>query len=69
MVQKIPPHSHCKVCGKAIPEGKIYCSRACREKDEAEQRKAKRMMIVYFVLLFSMVVFFIIISYISSTTA
>jgi len=40
----IPPHSHCKVCGKAIPEGQIYCSKECRDEDLRRERREKRLM-------------------------
>ncbi len=40
----IPPHTHCKVCGRAIPEGQIYCSKECRDKDLNRSKRDKRMM-------------------------
>lgn len=43
----IPPHTHCKVCGKAIPVGKNYCSNECRESDVKSQQRAKRLSRIY----------------------
>lgn len=36
----VPPHTHCKVCGRPIPLGQVYCSRECAEKDRREQRRS-----------------------------
>lgn len=35
---QIPPHSHCLWCRRAIPEGKMFCSRRC----EIAYKKWKR---------------------------
>ena len=45
----IPPHTHCKVCGRPIPLGKVYCSKECMEKDMKQQKRAKRMMQIYII--------------------
>jgi len=67
MPEKITPHTHCKVCGRAIPEGKIYCSRTCQEKDLQEQKKAKRNMMLYFGFFFALIAFLMISSYLATT--
>ena len=36
------PHSHCTVCGNAIPEGEKTCSDECAAKYEQELNKYKR---------------------------
>ncbi|MCI4460624.1 MAG: DUF2116 family Zn-ribbon domain-containing protein [Thaumarchaeota archaeon] len=43
----VPPHTHCKVCGRPIPLGQVYCSRECAEKDRREQRRSMTMFAVY----------------------
>ncbi|MEM1994997.1 MAG: DUF2116 family Zn-ribbon domain-containing protein [Nitrososphaerales archaeon] len=43
----IPPHTHCKVCGKAIPVGKSYCSNECRASEVKSQQRAKRLSRIY----------------------
>lgn len=53
---RIPPHQHCKVCGKAVPLGKDYCSNECREKSEKTRRKTKTLGRVYTVILLSIFV-------------
>ncbi|MGC8568835.1 MAG: DUF2116 family Zn-ribbon domain-containing protein [Nitrososphaeria archaeon] len=60
----IPPHSHCKVCGKAIPEGQIYCSRECREKDLAAQRRERNLMWGFYALFIGLLVVTLIITYV-----
>ena len=37
----IPPHSHCIVCGKAIPPGEKFCSEKCRQEYEKMVRRRK----------------------------
>ena len=36
------PHSHCIVCGAAIPEGEKFCSSTCKAKYEEEEARYKR---------------------------
>ena len=57
----VPPHSHCKVCGKAIPVSKEHCSNECRGKEEKGEKRAKRMTKIYttfFVVLMIVLVIF-----------
>jgi predicted nucleic acid-binding Zn ribbon protein len=68
MPEKIVPHTHCKVCGKAIPQGKIYCSKVCNERDLAEQRKTKRTMMLYFGIFFALLIAMMLMSYFYSGT-
>ncbi len=54
MPQKVPPHKHCKVCGKVIPPDQDYCSSKCeaidlKQKKEAEfVRKVSLIVIIFF---------------------
>ncbi|MDG6930545.1 MAG: DUF2116 family Zn-ribbon domain-containing protein [Nitrososphaerota archaeon] len=48
----ITPHTHCKVCGKAIPEGQIYCSKACHDRDEGARRRERRTMWIFYAIFF-----------------
>jgi len=43
----VPQHTHCKVCGKAIPLGQVYCSKECMEKDRKQQHRSSTMFTVY----------------------
>ncbi|NPB01735.1 MAG: DUF2116 family Zn-ribbon domain-containing protein [Methanopyri archaeon] len=38
-LDRVPPHSHCVVCGKAIPEGETFCSEKCRMKYEKMRKR------------------------------
>ncbi|MFP3262166.1 MAG: DUF2116 family Zn-ribbon domain-containing protein [Nitrososphaeria archaeon] len=60
----IPPHSHCKVCGKAIPEGQIYCSKECRDRDLKAQSREKKMMWVFYGVFMGLLVVLLLASYI-----
>ena len=40
--KKWGPHSHCPICGKAMPSDKQFCSQACRDNYMTSQRKQKR---------------------------
>ena len=49
--QRIPPHQHCKICGKAVPLGRDSCSNECREKSEKTQKKTKTLGRIYTIVL------------------
>ncbi|MBM3897541.1 MAG: DUF2116 family Zn-ribbon domain-containing protein [Thaumarchaeota archaeon] len=49
--QRIVPHQHCKVCGKAVPLGREVCSNECREKSAKTQRRTKTIGRIYTVVL------------------
>jgi predicted nucleic acid-binding Zn ribbon protein len=40
--EKWGPHSHCIICGNAIPEDQKTCSEACAKKYETDLKKYKR---------------------------
>ena len=40
--EKWGPHSHCLVCGNAIPDGEKTCSEECKAKLDLDQKKYKR---------------------------
>ncbi|HDI75230.1 MAG: DUF2116 family Zn-ribbon domain-containing protein [Thermoprotei archaeon] len=53
---KIPPHKHCKVCGKVISPDQDYCSSKCeaidiKQKKEAEFVKKVSLIVIAFFLL------------------
>ena len=41
MAEKIPQHSHCQVCGKAIPFSETLCSDECKEKYNSLVKRRK----------------------------
>jgi predicted nucleic acid-binding Zn ribbon protein len=56
--KKWGPHSHCPVCGKAMPTDKKFCSQNCRDnmvEHERKQKKKGRFQCVFLiVMLFAM---------------
>jgi predicted nucleic acid-binding Zn ribbon protein len=59
--KKWGPHSHCSICGKAIPPDKKFCSQSCRDKylgyEVKQKQKGKIQMI--FLLAMMGVMFFL----------
>jgi predicted nucleic acid-binding Zn ribbon protein len=51
------PHTHCLVCGNAIPEGERTCSEECAKKLESETSGAKRQQKMTYLVIFGMVAF------------
>jgi len=49
--EKWGPHSHCEVCGKAIPEGERFCSPKCQREYEERVRKQRRLIRVLYLSL------------------
>jgi predicted nucleic acid-binding Zn ribbon protein len=58
----ITPHSHCQVCGKAISEGKIYCSTKCEEEYTKKQSKYQKMTRIYYII-FIVIILIILITF------
>ncbi len=40
--RKWGPHSHCPICGKAMPTDKKFCNQACRDNYLGRERKKKK---------------------------
>lgn len=55
---RIPPHGHCVVCGKAVPEGEKFCSDECEATFKKMQR-AKFMQIIYMLILVFILLLFL----------
>ncbi|MCS4539010.1 MAG: DUF2116 family Zn-ribbon domain-containing protein [Thaumarchaeota archaeon] len=49
--QRIVPHQHCKVCGKAVPLGRDFCSNECKGKNEKTRKRTKTISRIYTVVL------------------
>ncbi len=49
---QIPQHSHCKICGKAIPTDETFCSKDCEERFQAMTKKRKILIYVMYALMF-----------------
>jgi predicted nucleic acid-binding Zn ribbon protein len=60
MVEKIVQHTHCGICGKAIPINESFCSEDCRQKYQQLLKKRKMLVyIMYGTIIFIVAVFFI----------
>lgn len=61
MGENVPQHSHCQICGKAIPLTEAQCSEECKTKYQMLMKRRKLMVyvmygligIVFAVILFS----------------
>jgi len=56
MGDNIPQHSHCQMCGKAIPVTETLCSDDCRQKYYALVRKRKLLVYLMYGLIFAIVI-------------
>lgn len=52
MTEKIEQHTHCPICGKAIPVSEKICSEACTERYKTMLKKGKMLRYVMFALMF-----------------
>ena len=58
MAEKIAQHTHCNICGKAIPVSELHCSEECKQKFENMLRKRRRYTyIIYITMAFIIVLF------------
>ena len=60
MAERIPQHTHCTMCGKAVPVSETLCSDECKQKYEDMIKKRKRN--IYFIYLL-MFIFFLFLVY------
>ncbi|MFA5771853.1 MAG: DUF2116 family Zn-ribbon domain-containing protein [Thermoplasmata archaeon] len=60
-VEKIPQHTHCQMCGRAITIDKTICSVSCEEKYNAMVKRKK----LYIYVLYGMVVVFVLLMVLS----
>ncbi|MFX1477172.1 MAG: DUF2116 family Zn-ribbon domain-containing protein [Promethearchaeota archaeon] len=62
--KKWGPHSHCPVCGKAMPTDKKFCSQSCKdnlmEHERKKKKKGRLQCIFLVVMLVGMMLFLII---------
>jgi predicted nucleic acid-binding Zn ribbon protein len=52
--KKWGPHSHCPICGKAMPNDKKVCSQPCRDNyltTERKQKKKGRLQCVFLIVM------------------
>ena len=51
MVEKVPQHSHCQICGKAIPISEMLCSEECKQKYNSLIKKRKMIAYIMYALI------------------
>ena len=52
--KKWGPHSHCPICGKAMPTDKKLCSQTCKDNyfnQERKQKKKSRMQCIFMIVM------------------
>ncbi|MEF8878933.1 MAG: DUF2116 family Zn-ribbon domain-containing protein [Candidatus Thermoplasmatota archaeon] len=55
---KVDQHSHCKICGKAIPTEETFCSKDCEEQYQNMYKKRKMLIyVMYGLIVFILAVF------------
>jgi len=60
MVEKVAQHTHCHICGKAIPFLETLCSEECKEKYQTMVKKRKIFVYVMYVLVFFILALFLV---------
>ena len=59
MVEKVAQHSHCQICGKAIPLTETLCSDECKTKYAGMVKKRKMLMYIMYALIGVILIMFI----------
>jgi predicted nucleic acid-binding Zn ribbon protein len=54
----ISPHSHCQICGKAIPVSETLCSDECKQKYNSMMKRRKLMVYAMYALIAVIVILF-----------
>ncbi|MDH7517772.1 MAG: DUF2116 family Zn-ribbon domain-containing protein [Candidatus Thermoplasmatota archaeon] len=67
MVEKIAQHTHCHMCGKAIPANETLCSEECKQKYQNLLKKRRRYIYIMYGAIAVMVIVLILSSMMSST--
>ena len=52
--KKWGPHSHCPICGKAMPTDKQFCSQTCRDNYLTHEKKKKKKSRIQMLFMFGM---------------
>lgn len=59
MAEKVGQHTHCQICGKAIPMSETLCSDECKQKYRGMIKKRKILMYIMYALIFVILIMFI----------
>ena len=58
MAEKIAQHTHCNICGKAIPISELHCSEECKQKFEKMIKKRKMYMYIMYITMAVIILIF-----------
>jgi predicted nucleic acid-binding Zn ribbon protein len=64
MTEKTPQHTHCQICGKAIPLSETICSEECKQRLTKMIKRRKLLMYIMYALIFIIILFI----FLNSTT-
>jgi len=56
MVEKIIQHTHCHMCGKAVPVTETLCSEECKQKYQKMLKKRKMWVYIMYAAIFFMII-------------
>ena len=59
MAEKVAQHTHCQICGKAIPISETLCSDECKQKYDSMIKKRKMYMYIMYALIFVILIVFV----------
>jgi len=59
MVEKVAQHTHCQICGKAIPISETLCSEECKQRYQTMVKKRKMLVYVMYALIAFILVLFL----------
>jgi len=60
MVEKVGQHTHCHICGKAIPVSETLCSEECKQKYQTLTKRRKLIVYLMYGMLAALIVIFIV---------
>jgi predicted nucleic acid-binding Zn ribbon protein len=58
MAEKVSQHTHCSICGKAVPLSEKLCSDECKQQFQAMIKKRKMLMYIMYGLIFVILIMF-----------
>jgi predicted nucleic acid-binding Zn ribbon protein len=60
MAEKVGQHTHCNMCGKAIPLSETLCSDECRKKFNTMVKKRKTLVYIMYFFIFVILALFLV---------
>lgn len=60
MAEKVGQHTHCNMCGKAIPVNETLCSDECKQKFNTMVKKRRMLVYIMYFFIFVILALFLI---------